>query len=334
MASTEMFLTKDGKQYVTPLPHPSLQKITTPSDYPVAWICTLPVELEAATEMLDEKHGSFKGDSVDPNVYILGRIGQHNVVIVCLAKGWIGPASAATTVTHMLHTFRHLKLGLLVGVGGGVPSTAADIRLGDVVVSFPGNGSGGVVAWTRGKILPGNEFQLLGPDNDLPPKVTLEAAQRLSGSSGGHSDYHSTFVNSLINKLPKFKSPGRGEDLLYVADYPHKIGEETCQNCDGTRLVKREERTVDNFKVHYGTIGSGDVVVKDGVVRDEISKGCGGILCFEMEAAGVMRIFPSLVVRGICDYSDSHKNNTWQHYAAATAAAFAKDILRNIPSGM
>ncbi|CAG8981974.1 hypothetical protein HYALB_00004839 [Hymenoscyphus albidus] len=262
MTLSEMALTTDGKEYIKPLPHLSLQTFPTPSDYPVAWICTLTVEFEAATEMLDEKHGSFKGDSVDPNVYALGRIGQHNIVIVCLAKGWVSIASATSTVAHMLHTFRHLKLGLLVGVGGGAPSTASDIRLGDVV------------------------------------------------------------------------SPGRGEDLLYVADYPHKIGEETCRNCDGTRLVKREEWPVDNVKVNYGTIGSGDVVVKDGVVWDEISKSCDGILCFEMEAAGVMHIFPSLVIRGICDYSDSHKNDTWQHYAAATAAAFAKDILQNISSGM
>jgi hypothetical protein len=41
--------------------------------------------------------------------------------------------------------------------------------------------------------------------------------------------------------------------------------------------------------------------------------------------------FPCLVIRGICDYSDSHKNKEWQGYAAMAAAAYAKDLLCRIP---
>lgn len=54
------------------------------------------------------------------------------------------------------------------------------------------------------------------------------------------------------------------------------------------------------------------------------------VLCFEMEAAGLMNHFPCLVVRGICDYADSHKNNEWQGYAAMAAAAYTKDLLYRI----
>lgn len=50
-------------------------------------------------------------------------------------------------------------------------------------------------------------------------------------------------------------------------------------------------------------------------------------VCFEMEAVGIMSSFPSLVIRGICDYGDERKNDRWQKYAAATAAAFAKEFL-------
>jgi hypothetical protein len=46
-----------------------------------------------------------------------------------------------------------------------------------------------------------------------------------------------------------------------------------------------------------------------------------------MEAAGLMDNFPCLVIRGICDYSDTHKKKNWQPYAAATAAAYAKELL-------
>jgi len=84
--------------------------------------------------------------------------------------------------------------------------------------------------------------------------------------------------------------------------------------------------------VHYGTIASGNQVIKDGVTRDMLSSELGGVLCFEMEAAGLMNNFSCLVIRGICDYSDSHKNKSWQHYAAATAAACAKEILSLIPA--
>jgi hypothetical protein len=57
------------------------------------------------------------------------------------------------------------------------------------------------------------------------------------------------------------------------------------------------------------------------------------VLCFEMEAAGLMNHFPSLIIRGICDYSDSHKNKEWQGYAAMAAAGFAKDLLNQIAPG-
>jgi hypothetical protein len=83
--------------------------------------------------------------------------------------------------------------------------------------------------------------------------------------------------------------------------------------------------------IHYGRIASGNQVIKDGSTRDKLSQELGSI-CFEMEAAGLMHNFPCLVIRGICDYSDSHKNKNWQEYAALVAAAYAKDLLLTIPS--
>jgi hypothetical protein len=44
-------------------------------------------------------------------------------------------------------------------------------------------------------------------------------------------------------------------------------------------------------------------------------------------AADLMNDFPCIVIRGIWDYADAHKNDVWQEYAAATAAAFAKELL-------
>jgi nucleoside phosphorylase len=83
--------------------------------------------------------------------------------------------------------------------------------------------------------------------------------------------------------------------------------------------------------VFYGMIASGNQVMRDGVTRDRLRKEFD-VLCFEMEAAGLMDDFSCVVIRGICDYSDSHKNKRWQEYAAATAAAYAKELLTNIPA--
>ena len=51
-----------------------------------------------------------------------------------------------------------------------------------------------------------------------------------------------------------------------------------------------------------------------------------------MEAAGLMSNFPCLVIRGICDYADSEKNDVWHKYASATAAAFTKELLLHVSS--
>jgi nucleoside phosphorylase len=98
--------------------------------------------------------------------------------------------------------------------------------------------------------------------------------------------------------------------------------------------MERRKRSAreDSPAIHHGIVASGSSLMKDAVIRDTIAKE-KGVMCFEMEAAGLMNHFPCLVVRGVCDYSDSHKNKQWQGYAAMTAAAYAKDLLaRMVPS--
>lgn len=101
---------------------------------------------------------------------------------------------------------------------------------------------------------------------------------------------------------------------------------------DPSRIVKREPRDddCDDPTIHYGLIASANQVMKDAQIRDKLAEE-HDVLCFEMEAAGLMNIFPCLVIRGICDYSDTHKNKQWQGYAAMTAAAYAKDLLCRAP---
>jgi nucleoside phosphorylase len=84
--------------------------------------------------------------------------------------------------------------------------------------------------------------------------------------------------------------------------------------------------------IHYGTIGSANRAVKNAAEREKLKSSDLDIMCVEMEAAGLMDSFPCLVIRGICDYADSHKNKKWQPYAAATAAAYMKELLSVIPA--
>lgn len=105
---------------------------------------------------------------------------------------------------------------------------------------------------------------------------------------------------------------GDEHDKLFEAQYPHhNANAEMCHECDTSILIAgRPERTSTDPQIHYGNSASGDKVIKD-----------ANIICFEMEAAGLMNNFPCLVIRGICDYADTHKNKRWQPYAAAVAAA-------------
>jgi nucleoside phosphorylase len=109
----------------------------TSGDYTVGWISALAAELAASIEMLDEIHPKLYQDPQDHNHYTFGKIGEHNVVIACLPLGRTGLVSATEVAMQMRLSFKSIRFGLMVGVGGGVPSEEVDIRLGDVVVSRP-----------------------------------------------------------------------------------------------------------------------------------------------------------------------------------------------------
>lgn len=117
-----------------------------PKIYTVGWICAITTEYVAAQAFLDEQHAG--PESLPPqnkNDYTLGRIGRHNVVICVLPLGIYGTSLVARVAEDMLHSFPNVRIGLIVGIGGGAPSPWNDIRLGDVVVSIPYNGRSGVI---------------------------------------------------------------------------------------------------------------------------------------------------------------------------------------------
>ncbi|KAH8689261.1 nucleoside phosphorylase domain-containing protein [Phaeosphaeriaceae sp. PMI808] len=300
-------------------------------EYTVGWVCALPVELAAAQEMLDEEHHDLEHDPADndENLYVLGSIGGHNVVIVCLPAGRIGNNPAAVVATQLRATFKAIRFALMVGIGGGVPSAEADIRLGDVVVSQPHQTFAGVVQYDSGKATLSG-FERIGSLNS-PPHVLLSAVAKVRANELRGQSQLSTHASKL-QRIAAFQRAKAGSDVLFEAAYDHGGGL-TCDWCSVDRQKARQPReSEEEVVVHYGTIASGNQVMRSAAERDKVSAELGGVLCFEMEAAGLMNSFPCLVVRGICDYADSHKNKQWQPYAAATAAAYAKWLLSAIPT--
>ncbi len=294
-------------------------------DFTIAWICALPLELSAARAVLDDEYEDIN----EAAQFVLGRIGIHNVVIASLPAGQIGTNSAAATAAQTRSSFPAVLYWLMVGIGGGVPSSVADIRLGDVVVSQPQHCHGGVIQYDLGKTGPDGQRIRMGFLN-APPSILGTAVSKMrSASDIGKSGIQSCL--SFLSHHNMFDRCRAGPDILFESSYKHVQGS-ACHQHSEHNIVQRPRRENGDVVIHYGLVASGNQVIKDGTERDSLSANLGGVLCFEMEAAGLMNNFPCLVIRGICDYADSHKNDKWQPFAAASAAACAKEILSCVPT--
>ncbi|RDW94220.1 uncharacterized protein DSM5745_01542 [Aspergillus mulundensis] len=284
--------------------------MTTRDAYRIGWICALPVEMAAAQAMLDQFHPALPNRKNDRNKYVLG-----------------------TTVLQMRYSYESLEVCFMVGIGGGVPDEH-DIRLGDIVVSEPTIRYGGVMQYDRGKAVDGGRTTPTGV-LDKPPEVVLRALLGLKAEHMLRGNNVHLYYDEAMRKFPHLRAlaqhPGRDADHLFVAEYGHVLSEPSCHKCDLSMLQLRQPRPDDQPRIFYGLIASGNKVIKDAKVRDQLAKQYG-ILCFETEAAGIMDIFPCLVIRGVCDYADSHKHKRWQGYAAVVAAAYTKELLLYLPS--
>ncbi|KAF3317194.1 hypothetical protein TWF173_000440 [Orbilia oligospora] len=278
------------------------------ANYTVGWICAIRTEYVAAQAFLDENFGTPEfippGDN---NHYTLGRIGKHNVVIAVLPDGGYGLSSAAAVIKDVIRSFPNLRIGLMVGVGGGAPSRKNDIRLGDIVVSSPRDGHGGVFQYDFGKIMEiadtedGTSVQRFQETGFLaPPPVFLRTAVNGLGARyelQGHQIEEA--IGNVLQKNRKlnrkYKRPQASSDRLYRSDAIHPSSEGDEEHCikicgnDASKLVVRPERDEDedNPAIHYGLIASANCLMKNATVRDQIAAK-KGVLCFEMEAAGLV----------------------------------------------
>ena len=226
--------------------------------------------------------------------------------------------------------------------------------LGDVIISD------GLIQYGFGKQLP-NKF--IRKESLGRPNTEIRAfLAKLKGDRGRMrlKDNISHYLTQLQNlDIEKARYPGVDADKLFEPTYRHKHHDlpactlctkcekkedEVCQaaldssclelKCNEDRLVPRQRllkakdiSEVPKPIIYYGLIASGDTVIKSGEDRDTIAAR-GNIIVFEMEGARVWDNLLCLVIKGVCDYADSHKNKEWQGYAAATAASCMKVFLK------
>ncbi|RYC54411.1 hypothetical protein CHU98_g11798 [Xylaria longipes] len=300
----------------------------TIEDYTIGWVCALYIEMAAAKCMLDDIHDNLGKSPNDSNTYIFGSLHHHNVVIACLPTDGYGTNNAAIVASNMHRTFPSIQMFLMVGIGGGAPENGkADIRLSDVVVST------GVIQYDLGKTIQQGYFQATGATRQpLPELMTAVSALR------AHHESKPSKIPVILSRMRErypsmiqYTDREQLQDLLFDSAYDHAESIETCNDCDQSRLVRRFSRRDNNPMIHYGIVASGNQVIKHAKTRNQLAQRFDAI-CFEMEAAGIMDSLQCLVIRGICDYSDSHKSKEWQKYASATAAAYAKELLSIVPS--
>ncbi|KAJ5609477.1 hypothetical protein N7528_010044 [Penicillium herquei] len=288
-------------------------------DYLIGWICILPSEYNEAIKIFDEIYDSsniVQGHD-DKNSYDVGRIGNHLVVMNCPAAGTYGQIRAAKIASDMKSTFPAIRFMLLVGIGGGSPYKQ-DVRLGDVVLGTK------VVPYTQGR--QGDRGFLITGSTRTPPPILQTAITRLGARLVQGLNLQKTIEDLGSQTIPRPK-----KDNLYRNDYVHQSG------CDCLKvepeafasISSRHAREKSRVQTHQGVVGSADQVMKNVYHRDQYA-GWLDIICYEMEAIGVMETTSCLTIRGISDYSDGHKNDEWHSYASLSAAVCSKELLKLI----
>ncbi|RYC80223.1 hypothetical protein BFJ63_vAg16890 [Fusarium oxysporum f. sp. narcissi] len=302
--------------------------------FEIAIICALPLEADAIEALFDhhwdDEDTPFDKGPGDPNAYSTGVIGRHNVVLSYMPG--MGIVNAAAVASNCGKSFPGIKLALVVGVCGVVPFklNKDEIVLGDVIVSD------GIVQYDFGRQLPDHLIRKdtlldsLGRPNQeirgvMAKLRSLRPRRQLSAKIAEYLE--------VLRQEPELRAeyPGITKDRLFETSYRHVEDQKSCEQlgCNGELVLRSRLKTAGDRPtpaVHLGLMASGNSVMKSGEDRDRIAAQ-EGVIAFEMEGAGVWDSFPCIVIKGACDYADSHKNKDWQRYAAATAAACAKALL-------
>ncbi|GAM38323.1 hypothetical protein TCE0_033f08958 [Talaromyces pinophilus] len=323
-------------------------------EFHIAIICALPHEADAVEALFDEHYDKPYGKHVgDANSYVTGRIYNHDVVLAYMPG--MGNRRSAGVARGLLSSFTGVKLTLLVGICGGVPYApdGMEIILGDIIIGDS------VIEYDFGRQYPhgferksGVKETLGSPSQAIQSFLNRLRTRRMRGQVQRHTAQYLQILQGMEDN--EWSYPGVSHDTLFEASYRHKHYQQQspikciCIACCSTYDLVCEQALKSDCKkigcaghlvprhrlnadcpvplVHIGTIASASSVMKSGEHRDQLAEK-EGVIGFEMEGAGVSDILPCVIIKGVCDYADSHKNKAWQNYAAATAASCAKTFL-------
>ncbi|KAL3448368.1 hypothetical protein BJX65DRAFT_307228 [Aspergillus insuetus] len=304
--------------------------------YTIAWICCNETEYDAALLMLDKTHGDYapRRRFCDCSWYTLGEVCGHNVALVMAFAEQDRVSQIASLSIDLELLFPNIRVSMIISVGGGIPSEEHDVRLGDVVVSTPDREYGGVVDvdgdYDRrpNALLPAVELATLAVASLLKREIR-------TGLGPGDTLKHLTKMKSSKPELEtEYAFPGAEKDLLFPSNYECKRGRgwhSTCAEHDDTsRAIARPTRTDTDPKIHFGTVAACRRVVEYPLDRDDIKKHTSA-LAVQVGAEYLMQLRP-LVIVGVANYGDSHSDEKWKKYAAANAAACAKDLVGRFPA--
>lgn len=297
----------------------------TAEDQPsIGFICPSYTEVKAVLATFDK---GFSTVLVNGTKYSYGLIRGRKTVAVTLPHDESGPVAASRCAAELLKKHPSLKKDgsycFLVGIAGGIWSQDNDVRLGDIVIATS--------IWDRRLSRTTSEgFVSTEHRGKAPQYLLLEIGQFLYDRSELEVEIQNT-ITQMQNrsKDKRWKYPGLEKDVLYEVDY-HHLGADTCDECEPEKALWRPRRSTTNSKVHDGLVASGDTVPKTPVNRKQLQE--ANALAVDMEACGMPENF--VVIRGISDYADSHKNDVWQPYAAAAAAACARLIIDTLDKDM
>lgn len=303
--------------------------------YIIGWIIAIKTEFSASATFFDEKHDNVDTIDNNENAYLFGSIGIYNVVMAFLPKSRINTNPAASAIGDMVRSFPNLRFVIMVGIACGIPTVYNNIRFGDVIVGVPGNGQNGVRYCDFGVSKQNADFKKYGHLNGPPTKIFGAITRFHTKYTRRGYDFEKRITANLDKNPPiknRFSRPKT--DIFYKPDCEYPIGK-NINLCNiiyfPKSILERIKRNENNFiRIYYGIIVSGNRQIEDVIYRNKYAEEAN-IFCFEMEAAGIMNRFPYLVIRGICDYADTHINKDWQSFAAMAAAAYAYDFLSSIP---
>lgn len=254
--------------------------------------------------LLDEKYTDHTSD--DDGNYILGRMGVHRIVIAWPSAGSYGITLIVRVVMRIQEAFQNIQFCPLVGISGGCPDhsvDAADIRLGDVVVSEPKGDRGMCVSPKAIEIpdpllnhpyRPGGVVQSdMGKHTDNGFKISshlnkpyhglLDAIPRLRDGHQGKRKMDE-YIDEMTAKARTTPAVSQSllpnqEDRLFISEYQHPSNNPDCTHCDGNKVQTRVRRETCKPRVFYGAIGSADNVLRSANERDRLHKEQGHPLC-------------------------------------------------------